>query len=268
VGAFAIQISVIPSIDLHDRVAAVTGAGTGLGRAIADQLAAAGAQVAVLEVNPVSGPAAAAELAHQHGVKTVTVQTDVADRAAVDAAFARVQETFGRLDIAVNNAGVSHVGPFTQDVTDEHWDETIAVMQTGVFYCMRAAGRLMLEQHSGSIVNISSIRGFSPNPGRLAYCAVKAAVIMMTKVAAGEWTREGVRVNAVAPGVERTPMWDADVARGAIDESRYLDVVPAGTLGDPEDVGRLVAYLCSDNAAYISGSVVTIDGGLTSIPAG
>ena len=246
----------------------MTGAGAGMGQAIADQLAGAGAHVAVLEIDPVTGREAAAQLAAQHGVKTLAVQTDVADRAAVDAAFAQVKDELGRVDIAVNNAGVSHVGPFTQDVADEHWDETIAVMQTGVFYCMRAAGRLMLEQRSGSIVNISSIRGFSPNPGRLAYCAVKAAVIMMTKVAAGEWTREGVRVNAVAPGVERTPMWDADVARGALDESYYLEIVPAARLGDPADVGRLVAYLSSDHASYISGSVVTIDGGLTSIPAG
>jgi NAD(P)-dependent dehydrogenase (short-subunit alcohol dehydrogenase family) len=257
-----------PTIDLRDRVAVVSGAGAGLGRAIAGQLASAGAHVAVLEIDGDSCAAAAAALAREHGVRTLAVQADVSDRAAVDAAFARVQAELGRLDIAVNNAGVSHVGPFTQDVTDEHWHQTIAVMQTGVFFCMRAAGRLMLEQGSGSIVNVSSIRGFSPNPGRLAYCAVKAAVIMMTKVAAGEWTRQGIRVNAVAPGVERTPMWDADVARGAIDESLYLDVVPAGRLGDPADVGKLVAYLCSDHAAYISGSVMTIDGGLTSIPAG
>lgn len=257
-----------PTIDLHGRVAAVTGAGAGLGQSIADQLARAGAHVAVLEINPESCALAATALRRDHGVRTLAVETDVADGAAVDAAFEQVHTEFGRLDIAVNNAGVSHVGPFTQNVSDEDWHETVGVMQTGVFYCMRAAGRLMLQQRSGSIVNISSIRGFSPNPGRLAYCAVKAAVIMMTKVAAGEWTREGVRVNAIAPGVERTPMWEADVARGAIDESLYLDVVPAGRLGDPADVGKLVAYLSSDHASYISGSVVTIDGGLTSIPAG
>jgi NAD(P)-dependent dehydrogenase (short-subunit alcohol dehydrogenase family) len=257
-----------PTIDLRDRVALVTGAGAGLGLAIADQLALAGAHIAVLEIDPGRCSAAAAALARDHGVRTLALRADVSDRAAVDAAFQQVQSDFGRLDMTVNNAGVSHVGPFTQDVADEHWHETIAVMQTGVFYCMRAAGRLMLAQGSGSIVNIASIRGFSPNPGRLAYCAVKAAVIMMTKVAAGEWTRAGIRVNSVAPGVERTPMWDADVARGAIDESRYLEVVPAGRLGDPADVGRLVAYLCSDHAAYISGALVTIDGGLTSIPAG
>ncbi len=255
------------AFDLTDRVAVVTGAGMGLGLAIADQLARAGAHIAVLERNAERSAAAATELA-QHDVKALSVPTDVSDRHAVDGAFEHVQTEFGRIDILVNNAGVSHVGPFTQDVTDEAWGETIAVMQTGVFYCMRAAGRLMLEQRSGSIVNIASIRGFSPNPGRLAYCAVKAAVIMMTRVAAGEWTRQGIRVNAVAPGVERTPMWDADVASGAIDESLYLDVVPAGRLGDPADVGRLVAYLCCDHASYMSGSVLTIDGGLTSIPAG
>jgi 3-oxoacyl-[acyl-carrier protein] reductase len=256
------------TIDLNGRVAAITGAGAGLGLAIAHQLASAGASVAVLEINPEASAAAADQLAREHHVKTMSVPTDVADRASVDAAFDRVASELGGLDIAVNNAGVSHVGPFTQDVTDEDWHDTIGVMQTGVFYCMRAAGRLMLERRHGSIVNIASIRGFSPNPGRLAYCAAKAAVIMMTKVAAGEWTPSGVRVNAVAPGVERTPMWDADVARGAIDESFYVDVIPAHQLGDPADVGRLVIYLCSDHASYISGSVVTIDGALTSIPAG
>jgi NAD(P)-dependent dehydrogenase (short-subunit alcohol dehydrogenase family) len=256
------------TIDLHDRVAIVTGAGTGLGLAIAHELARAGAHIAVLELDEGSARAAADELTSAHGVTAVPVPTDVSDRAVVDASFAHVASEFGRLDIVVNNAGISRVGPHTHEVTDEDWQDTIDVMQTGVFYCMRAAGRLMLPQKQGSIVNVSSIRGFSPNPGRLAYCAVKAAVIMMTKVAAGEWTGEGVRVNAVAPGVERTPMWDADVARGAIDEEFYLDLVPAGRLGDPADVGKLVAYLCSDHASYISGSVVTIDGALTSIPAG
>jgi NAD(P)-dependent dehydrogenase (short-subunit alcohol dehydrogenase family) len=257
-----------PTIDLQGQVAVVTGAGTGLGLAIAHELARAGASIAVLELNPESSAAAADELSREHTVKTLSIPTDVADRSAVDASFARVASELGRIDIAVNNAGVSRVGPFTQDVTDEDWHDSIAVMQTGVFYCMRAAGRVMLEQGHGSIVNISSIRGFSPNPGRLAYCAAKAAVIMMTQVAAGEWTPHGVRVNAIAPGVERTPMWDADVARGVIDEPFYVNLVPARKIGDPADVGRLAAYLCSEDASYISGSVMTIDGALTSIAAG
>jgi NAD(P)-dependent dehydrogenase (short-subunit alcohol dehydrogenase family) len=255
------------TIDLSQRVAAVTGAGTGLGLAIARELARAGAQVAVLEIDPASGPAAAEEL-EALGVTANAYVVDVADRSSVDDGFATVRRDFGRLDVVVNNAGISRVGPYTHEVTDDDWLDTIAVMQTGVFYCMRAAGRIMLDQGGGSIVNISSIRGFSPNPGRISYCAAKAAVIMMTRVAAGEWAAHGVRVNAIAPGVMRTPMWDRDVARGVLDEPFYEDLVPAKRIGDPASVGQLVAYLGSDAAAYITGSLLTVDGGLTAIPAG
>ena len=252
---------------LNGKVAIVTGSGAGLGRGIAQQLAEAGASVAVLEIDGESADVAARELS-ENGVMARSYPTDVSQGAQVDDAFAAVAADFGRLDIVVNNAGISRVGPHTQDVTDEDWHDSIAVMQTGVFYCMRAAGRIMLPQGSGSVVNISSIRGFSPNPGRMTYCAPKAAVIMMTQVAAAEWASQGVRVNAIAPGVLRTPMWDADVARGAIDEEFYLDVVPMHRLGLPSEVGKLVVFLCSEDAAYITGSVHTIDGALTSIPAG
>jgi NAD(P)-dependent dehydrogenase (short-subunit alcohol dehydrogenase family) len=252
---------------LSGKVAIVTGAGTGLGLGIARELALAGADIAVLERDADSSETAASELA-AHGVRARSYPTDISDRAQVDAAFEAALRDLGRLDIVVNNAGISRVGPHTQDVTDEDWHDSVAVMQTGVFYCMRAAGRVMVPQQSGSVVNISSIRGFSPNPGRMTYCAPKAAVIMMTKVAAGEWAGDGVRVNAIAPGVLRTPMWDADVARGAIDEEFYLDVVPMHRLGTPAEVGKLVVFLCSDAAAYITGTVHTIDGALTSIPAG
>jgi NAD(P)-dependent dehydrogenase (short-subunit alcohol dehydrogenase family) len=251
---------------LEGKVAIVTGAGRGLGLGIARELAGAGANVGVLELDAESAKEAALELGDL-GVTARAYPTDVTQSDQVDAAFNAVARDFGRLDIAVNNAGISRVGPFTQDVTDEDWHDSIAVMQTGVFFCMRAAGRIMLPQASGSVVNISSIRGFSPNTGRMTYCAPKAAVIMMTQVAAGEWAPHGVRVNAVCPGVLRTPMWDEDVARGAIDEDFYVGVVPAHRLGETWEVGKLILYVCSDDAAYMTGAVLTIDGALTSIPA-
>jgi NAD(P)-dependent dehydrogenase (short-subunit alcohol dehydrogenase family) len=252
---------------LNGKVALVTGSGTGLGRGIAEELARAGADIAVAEIDPASAERAAWELA-KLGVRARAYPTDVSKSAEVDASFAAAVRDLGRLDVVVNNAGISRVGPHTHDVTDEDWHESIAVMQTGVFFGIRAAGRIMMEQGGGSIINISSIRGFSPNPGRMTYCAPKAAVIMMTHIAAGEWAGHGIRVNAIAPGVLRTPMWDADVARGAIDEQLYLDVVPAGRLGMPREVGRLAVYLASDDSAYVNGSCITIDGALTSIPAG
>src|SRR3989454_10507376 len=171
---------------LDRRVAIVTGAGAGLGLGIAHELAGAGAGVAVLEVDADSAHVAAEEVGRA-GVEAGAYPADGADRQQVDDTFEAVVRDFGRLDIVVNNAGISRVGPHTQDVTDEDWHDSIAVMQTGVFYCMRAAGRIMIPQRSGSVINISSIRGFSPNAGRITYSTPKAAVIMMTKIAAGEW---------------------------------------------------------------------------------
>ena len=168
---------------------------------------------------------------------------------------------FGRLDIVVNNAGVSFVGPHIVDTTDEAWHTSIDVMQTGVFYGMRAAARHMLPQQLGQVIATSSIRGFSSNPGRIAYSAAKAAVLMMTRVAAGEWAEFGVRANAIAPGPIRTPMWESDAASGAVDDAAYVRTIPAGRLGTPSEVGQLVVFLASDRASYINGSCVTIDGG-------
>jgi NAD(P)-dependent dehydrogenase (short-subunit alcohol dehydrogenase family) len=252
---------------LAGQTAVVTGAGTGLGRGIAHRLAAAGAAVAVLDRNGSTAETTAAEL-RELGVDARPYVVDVADRAAVDEAMLRVRSELGRLDVLVNNAGISRIGPHTHETTDEDWLDSIAVMQTGVFFCMRAAGRIMIEQGTGSIVNVSSIRGVSPMAGRITYAPAKAAVIMMTKIAASEWTRLGVRVNAVAPGFCRTEMHDAQVASGAFEEQHYLDTIPAGRFGTPDEVGALVAFLCSPDAAYITGSCFVIDGGLTTMPSG
>jgi len=251
--------------NLDQKVAIVTGAAQGIGRAIADELAIAGAHVAVFDLNLEAAQTAAAEIA-KHGVTSIGYAVDVSKSKVVDDAFAQVVADFGHLDILVNNAGVSFVGPHIKDVTDEVWDISLGVMQSGVFYCMRAATRYFLPQRSGSVVNISSIRGFTSNPGRIAYCATKAAVIMMTRVAAAEWAPYGVRANAIAPGVQRTPMWDIDVELGVVDEERVLRVTPAGRLGDPKEIGKLTVFLCSEDSTFINGDCITIDGGLTTVP--
>lgn len=249
------------------RVVVVTGGGGGIGAATCAEFAREGALVAVADLDAELAERAAAEL-RTAGARAVAYRLDVTSSAAVDAVFARVGEELGPVDVLVNCAGVSRVGDHTHELSDEIWDQSIAVMQTGVFLCTRAAGRTMLERRSGSVVHVSSIRGFSPNPGRLAYCAAKAAVLMMTKVTAGEWAPYGVRVNAVAPGVQRTPMWERDVALGLFDERSYEELIPARRLGEPVEVARLCSFLASDDAAYVTGACVTVDGGLTAIPAG
>ncbi len=256
-----------PLTVLDGKVALVTGGGAGLGRAIALSLARAGATVAVVDVDDEASDETLSMIASV-GVTGRAYRCDVADRVQVDTTWDAVAEAFNRLDRVVNNAGVSFVGPTLLETTDEAWHTSIAVMQTGVFFGMRAAARHMIPQGSGSVVNVSSIRGFSSNPGRIAYCAAKAAVLMMTRVAAGEWAPHGVRANAVAPGVQRTPMWESDVARGAIDEDAILSVLPAGRIGDPREVGELVVFLCRDDMNYINGSCVTIDGAFTAVPIG
>jgi NAD(P)-dependent dehydrogenase (short-subunit alcohol dehydrogenase family) len=253
--------------NLEGRVALVTGAGAGLGQAIALEFSRAGASVAVVDIDEGAARETAGLLANE-GAECRTYVADVSNREAVDSTWDQVASDLGHLDVVVNNAGVSFVGPHIVDTTDEAWHKSIDVMQHGVFYGMRAAARHMLPQHSGSVVTISSIRGFSPNPGRIAYCAAKAAVLMMTRVAAAEWAPFGVRANAIAPGVQHTPMWDRGAARGAVDEEAILKVLPAGRLGEPSEVGKLAVFLCSDEAAYINGSSVTIDGALTAVPSG
>jgi NAD(P)-dependent dehydrogenase (short-subunit alcohol dehydrogenase family) len=253
---------------LHGKVAVVTGGGAGLGRGIADALAAAGADVAIAEIDGDAADRAASQIA-ANGVRTRAYVTDVGSSEQVDRTFGAIASELGSLDIVVNNAGIVRTGPHTHEVTDRDWHDSIAVLQTGVFFGMRAAGRIMIEQgRGGSVINIASIRGFSPNPGRMTYSPAKAAVIMMTRVAAGEWGPHDIRVNAIAPGVMHTDKWDLEAARGLIDEPFYLRTVPARRLGQPHEVGQLAVYLASDTAAYVSGACIPIDGGLTSIPAG
>jgi 3-oxoacyl-[acyl-carrier protein] reductase len=251
--------------ELDAQTAVVTGAGSGLGQAIAMGLARAGARLVIMDLNPASGNATASAI-QAAGGDAVAAGVDVGDPDAVREAFGALAGT--SLDILVNCAGISRIGDDVPDVSDEDWSDSVAVLQSAVFYCMREASKVMIRQRFGSIVNIASIRGFSPMPGRIVYSPAKAAVIMMTQTAAGELARHGIRVNAVAPGFMKTPMHDEQVAAGVFDEGHYLRAIPMGRFGLPDEVAKAVRFLCSDDASYITGSCLVVDGGLTSVAIG
>jgi len=247
----------VGSLAATNRVAVVTGAARGLGRAVALELAAAGCVVAVFDVDEERGRQVAGD------VNGAFYKVDVSMTADVDGAFARVAADLGGVDVLVNNAGVVAAGPHIDATLDADWDRAIAVMQSGVFYCMRAAARTMLLQQRGTIVNVSSIRGLQTKPGRVAYCAAKAAVLSMTKVAAAEWGPRGIRVNAVAPGYVRTEMWESGVSAGIVDEEQEAAAVPLRRIGEPSEVAKVVAFLSSEGSSYVNGAVVVVDGGVT-----
>jgi len=246
----------------------VTGAGQGLGKAIAQELSRDGAAIGIVDINEATGAETAKELGASGGIAR-SYRADASRSQEVEAVVAAITGELGHIDILVNNAGISRVGDFTHVLPDEVWDDSVGTMQSGVFYCSRAVARELIAAHRpGSIIHISSIRGFSSNPGRLAYCATKAAAIMMAKVMAAEWGPHGIRVNAVCPGVQKSPMWDEDVRRGLFDEPAFMQLIPLRRLGNPREVGRLCAFLASEESSYITGACITIDGGLTTIPSG
>jgi 3-oxoacyl-[acyl-carrier protein] reductase len=234
---------------LEGKTALVTGASRGIGRAIAAELAAAGASV-VLGYR--SGQEEAEELAAEIGGRAV--QADVSD--ATEAV--RLVEEAGDVDILVNNAGLTRDGLLAR-MSDDDWREVIETNLSSVFYTCRAVTRPMMRRRSGSIVNISSVVGVHGNPGQTNYGASKAGIIGFTKSLARELGSRNVRANVVAPGYIKTRLTDVlpDEATGAM-----LQATPLGRLGDPEDVAGAVRFLCSDAASFITGEVLLVDGGL------
>ncbi len=238
---------------LDGKVALVTGGARGIGAAISRELAAAGARVCV---NYRSGRAAAEAVAAEVG--GLAIQADVADAAEVGALVAQVEEELGPLDILVANAGITR-DTLIMRMSDEEWDEVIDTNLRGVFNCCRAVARGMLKRRSGSIVTLTSVVGLHGNPGQTNYAASKAGIIGFTKALAKELGSRGVRVNAVAPGYISTELTTVlpDDLRDLI-----LAGTPLGRLGDPEDVAGAVRFLCSDEATFVTGAVLQVDGGL------
>ncbi len=254
-------MSTEPSVDFEGRICAVTGAGRGIGAAIAEGFGREGAVVLVLERDGALGTAAAARLREQ-GADARFFEVDVADERSVIATAQQVAAELGGIDVLVNNAGISRLGAsMTFPLAD--WQESLDVLLTGVFLCSREFGRLLRERGGGSIVNISSINGIVAFPMRLAYSAAKAGVISMTKILAVEWARYGIRVNAVAPGNTQTEMVRDAIDQGLIDVDAYLAHTPLGRLGEPREIAEAVLWLASERARFVTGQVIVPDGGWT-----
>ena len=242
---------------LENKIALVTGAARGIGQAIALQLAADGADLALCDVK-VEWLADTAAKVQALGRRVQTYAMDVANGAAVGEAVAQVAADFGRIDVLVNNAGITRDTLLIR-MTEEDWDAVLDINLKGAFLVTKAVVKFMMKQRSGAIVNIASVVGIMGNAGQANYTASKAGLIALTKTTAKELGSRNVRVNAVAPGFIRTAMTEklSEQAKDAM-----LRLVPLGRPGEPEDVAKAVAFLASDNAAYVNGQTLTVCGGM------
>ena len=245
---------------LQGKVAIVTGAGQGMGRAFAQVLAEEGALVAIAEIDPATGPQAAEELTSL-GLKARSYEVDVRSSDAIGAMVDDLMARDGRIDILVNNAGVAAGGP-SEDVTEEEWDRVYGIMLTGLFRCSQAVARAsMIPRREGVIVNICSMAGIGGWAQRALYTPAKAGAIALTHVLGVEWARHGIRVVGINPGQIETPLNQYVFDRGLADRETFTNRAPMRRFASPEEIARVVRFLVSDQAGHITAEVITVDGG-------
>jgi NAD(P)-dependent dehydrogenase (short-subunit alcohol dehydrogenase family) len=242
----------------ENKVAIVTGGSYGIGRATAIAFANRGAKVVIADWIENKEPVK--EITDKGGSATF-VRCDVSKSADVTNLLEQTIKAYGRLDFAVNNAGVEGANAITHDCTEENWDKTIGINLKGVWLCMKHEIPWMLKAGKGAIVNTASVAGLIGFAGLPAYVASKHAVVGLTKSTALEYAKQGIRVNAVCPGVIKTPMVDRTTGNDKAVEKIYTDMEPVGRMGQPEEVAEAIVWLCSDASSFVTGHALAVDGG-------
>ena len=243
-------------MNFNGQTALITGAGRGIGKTIAAKLAESGLDIAIVDMNPVSDDVLS-EI-EEYGTKCIAFQLDVTDFESVESVVKKIIDETGGIHILVNNAGITQDNLFMR-MKLEQWSQVIDVNLNGVFHVTKAVIRTMVKQHSGRIINISSVVGFSGNPGQVNYSSTKSGLIGFTKSLSREVGTRGITVNAVAPGFINTAMTQA------LKESQQqaiLSQIPLGRMGEAEDIANAVAFLASEEASYITGTVLHVNGGM------